>query len=187
MRYLDITMKLLLSDLWHYLTGLDQFPSLTVCCPSECLYSHIPWLYQSGSQSNSADWPKTLDLEIRAWNLFFLPEIFVFVWRVYGSLSLSVWLQQRNRQVEGDSIEAASRGQREPREKKQTIFRGPDVHCPWGDRAVTWHSDVPACSADVGQPTSVSHNRLGSAQLGPTQPCCHIHPNNHSHNHQGLF
>lgn len=39
MCYVDVTMKMLLLNLWHDLTGLDQFPFLTECCTSEC-YTH---------------------------------------------------------------------------------------------------------------------------------------------------
>lgn len=127
--------------------------------------------------------------KILFWGLFFnLLFIYSFI-----HFYMYTHLRGRDRQVKEEQQSHREGpcfgGQRrkKKRKKSQWSFEPQMYSVPEVIGAVTWHSDVPACSADVGQLTSVFHRSLGSAQLDPTQPRCHIHPNNHSHNHQGLF
>lgn len=109
------------------------------------------WVWLSVEENS---FTKTIHLRIRFWNVSIITEIFVFftkcacVW-VWGFVCAGMAQKQS---------ETAFREHCEPRESCSGLWGVPQMYVVLEViRAVTWHSNVPACSADVGQLTSVSH------------------------------
>lgn len=119
--------------------GLHPISIQLQCCTSDSLHSSVWVTIQEG-------WSKPFDLNIRVWNLLFLPEIFVFALSVHVCLCVCVGGGMTERQVERHSSrETAFWGHCEPREKANDLS-GPRCTVslrwsePWPDTPTSQHA-----------------------------------------------